>query len=473
MSTSAIPLCVDLDGTLARTDLLAESLVVLLKRNPLYIFVCLLWLSRGKGYLKEQIAKRVTIDVGILPYNDRLVDYLRNEQRSGRDLYLCTASNEQFANQIAAHFGIFNGVMASNGALNLRGRHKADALASRFGEQGFDYCGNDLTDVPVWKRAHAAIVVGNKKIASAARAVNQQIILFDEARAPLMTVFKAMRVYQWCKNALVFLPLLASHQFTDKSAILSATIAFFAFSFCASSVYLLNDMLDLDADRRHIRKRNRPFASGKLALSFGVALTCVLLALTATLAMLLPTKFVQVLCLYFALTLAYSFTLKRMMLVDVFSLAALYTARILAGGAAGQIPLSYWLILFSVSIFLSLAMVKRYTELNLILKEGKSAAAGRGYLTQDLTILQSFGTAAGYTAALVLALYMNSSDVQVLYHHQSALWALFGLMLFWISRVWMVAFRGQMHDDPIVFALKDKVSLCVIIACFASIVMAS
>jgi 4-hydroxybenzoate polyprenyltransferase len=232
-------------------------------------------------------------------------------------------------------------------------------------------------------------------------------------------------------------------------------------------------MLDLDADRRHIRKRNRPFASGKLPLSFGVALTAVLLALTAMLAALLPTKFVLVLGMYFALTLAYTFTLKRMMLVDVFSLAALYTARILAGGAAEHIRLSYWLILFSVSIFLSLAMAKRYTELNVILKEGKSAAAGRGYITQDLAILQSFGTAAGYIAALVLALYLRSAEVRLMYTHQAGLWVLFGLVLFWISRVWMMAFRGRMNDDPIVFALKDKVSLCVLMACVASIILAA
>jgi 4-hydroxybenzoate polyprenyltransferase len=473
MPARAIPLCVDLDGTLARTDLLAESLLVLLKKNPLYIVMCVFWLLHGIGCMKEKIAKRVTMDVGILPYNDRLVAYLRTEQQSGRSLYLCTASNEQFAQQIAAHFGIFSGVMASNGELNLRGSHKADALASRFGEQGFDYCGNDLTDVPVWKRAHAAIVVGNEKIASAARKVNQQIVLFDEASPPLRIVLEALRVYQWCKNTLVFLPLLAAHQFTDVTTILNATIAFFAFSLCASSAYLVNDMLDLDADRRHIRKRNRPFASGKLPLSFGVALTAVLLALTAMLAALLPTKFVLVLGMYFALTLAYTFTLKRMMLVDVFSLAALYTARILAGGAAEHIRLSYWLILFSVSIFLSLAMAKRYTELNVILKEGKSAAAGRGYITQDLAILQSFGTAAGYIAALVLALYLRSAEVRLMYTHQAGLWVLFGLVLFWISRVWMMAFRGRMNDDPIVFALKDKVSLCVLMACVASIILAA
>ena len=473
MSTPVIPLCVDLDGTLTRTDLLVESLLELLKRNPLYVFMCLRWLLRGKGYMKEQIAKRVSIDVDILPYNARLTEFLQTEQQGGRPLYLCTASNEQFAHQVARHFGIFDGVMASNGAHNLRGRNKAEALANRFGEQGFDYCGNDMTDVPVWKRAHAAIVVGDQKIASAARKVNRQTILFDQAHTPIKTVVKAMRVYQWCKNVLVFLPLLASHQYTDSNAILHTVVAFLAFSFCASAVYLLNDMLDLDSDRRHIRKRNRPFASGEFSLANGMTLTAVLLVLSAALASTLSLKFGLVLCGYFAFTMAYSLYLKRMLLVDVFALAALYSARVLAGGAAVGVQLSYWLILLSVLVFLSLAMVKRYTELNAVLTQGKSVAAGRGYITDDMSILRSFGSAAGYTSALVLALYMNSPEMRVMYHHQGVLWVIFWLMLFWISWVWMAAFRGRMHDDPIVFALKDRVSLSVLALCVAGIVLAS
>ncbi|XUW92269.1 UbiA family prenyltransferase [Burkholderia sp. M6-3] len=472
MRFQALPLCVDLDGTLARTDLLVESLLALVKHNPLYIFMCVAWLMHGKSCLKEQVARRVTIDVELLPYNGRLLAFLRTEQQRGRELFLCTASNEQFAQQIAAHIGIFSGVMASNGELNLRGENKASALSDRFGEYGFDYCGNDMTDLPVWKKARAAIVVGDQRIAAAARKVNEQVILFHESRPSLNTVLRAARVYQWSKNTLVFLPLLAAHQFTNTTAVLNAVIAFLAFSMCASSVYLVNDMLDLDADRRHVRKRNRPFASGALPLWFGIAFAFLLLALSAGLSTFLPVTFGLVLALYLTLTLAYSFVCKRLMLVDVFSLAALYTLRIVAGGAAGQIPLSYWLILFSVSIFLSLAMVKRYAELNVVQKEGKAAAAGRGYLTQDLAILQSFGTAAGYMAVLVLALYLNSPEVRLMYRHQESLWALFGLMLFWISRVWMKAFRGKMHDDPIVFALRDKVSVLVLASCVASIVLA-
>lgn len=473
MSNGTFPLCVDLDGTLTHTDLLAESLVLLLKRNPAYALLLVVWLLRGKSYLKEQVSKRVTIDIKLLPYNDRLLSFLRAERQRGRALYLCTASNDKCAKQIAAHFGFFNGVMASDAALNMRGNHKAEALISRFGDHGFDYCGNDRSDLPVWQHAHLAIVVGNRRIATAAQRVNDKIMFFYEARPPVKVVLKAMRVYQWCKNLLVFVPLLAAHRFNDRQAIVSALLAFVAFSLCASSVYLINDMLDLDADRRHVRKRARPFASGLLPIWFGVVLTCALIAATAVLATMLRAPFGLALFGYFVLTLAYSFALKRVMLIDVFSLAALYTARLVAGSAACGIPLSYWLILFSGLIFLSLAMVKRYAELTQSRKEGTPAAAGRGYLTQDLAILQTFGCAAGYTAVLVLALYMRSDEVRTMYRHEAGLWVLFWLTLFWISHVWMIAFRGQMDDDPILFAVKNKISLGVIVACVASVVLAS
>lgn len=472
MLDASVPLCVDLDGTLTHTDLLVESFLVLVKKNPLYVFYCFVWLLRGKAHLKAQIASRVAIDVSLLPYNARLVEFLREEQSSGRDLYLCTASNQQFAEQVATHFGFFKGVMASNGERNLSGAKKGGALSQEFGVHGFDYCGNALADVPVWKQARRAIVVGSRHIAAAAEKVNKTILFFEQKRSISRLVIKEMRVYQWIKNLLIFVPLLASHRFTDVNSLIPEGIAFLSFSFCASSVYLLNDMLDLDADRRHVRKRNRPFASGQLPLTFGIFLTLALLAAGAGFAVLLPPQFQLVLACYFVTTVAYSFRLKRIMLVDVFTLAALYTVRIIAGGTADGIHLSYWLILFSVLIFLSLAMVKRYTELDAMLRDGKVEAAGRGYITQDLGILRSFGTASAYSAVLVLALYMNSPDVSALYRHQQALWALFGLLLYWISRIWMLAFRGQMHDDPIVFAIKDRLSLLIIGLCVATVVAA-
>jgi 4-hydroxybenzoate polyprenyltransferase/phosphoserine phosphatase len=472
MMNASIPLCVDLDGTLTRTDLLVESMLVLLKKNPLNLFRCIIWLMHGKAYLKAQVAARAAIDVSLLPYNARFVDFLREQQSTGRDLYLCTASNQQFAEQIATHFGFFKGVMASNETRNLSGVNKAGALSAEFGVRGFDYCGNALTDVPVWKQARQAIVVGSRHIATAAEKVNQPIVFFENKRSFARLVIKEMRVYQWVKNLLIFVPLLASHRFTETNTLIAEGVAFLSFSFCASSVYLLNDMLDLDADRRHARKRNRPFASGQLSLTFGVFLTLALLIAAAALAATLKPAFQLAIAGYFAATLAYSFFLKRMMLVDVFALAALYTARIVAGGAAGGIPLSDWLIMFSVTIFLSLAMVKRYTELDAMLREGKVSAAGRGYITHDMGILRSFGTASGYLAVIVLALYMNSAEVKELYRYHQALWVLFSLLLYWISRVWMLAFRGKMHDDPIVFAMKNRLSLLVIGLCVATVVIA-
>ncbi|MEC5409445.1 UbiA family prenyltransferase [Paraburkholderia sp. MPAMCS5] len=473
MAEATIPLCVDLDGTLTSTDLLVESFLVLVKRNPLYAIYCIGWLLRGKAYLKAQIAQRAAIDVTLLPYNSRLVDFLREEQLRGRDVYLCTATNQKFAEQIATHFGFFKGIFASNEVRNLSGDNKACALSKEFGQQGFDYCGNTLADVPVWKQSRRAIVVGSRHIAEAAEQVNKTIVFFEQERSFMRLVVREMRIYQWIKNLLIFVPLFAAHRFTDYSSMRADCIAFFSFCFCASSVYLLNDMLDLDADRRHVNKRNRPFASGQLPLAFGMVLGFVLAIAAAVLALLLPSAFQIVLVGYFATTLAYSFRLKRMTLVDVFILATLYTARVVAGGKAADIPLSDWLIMFSTLIFLSLAMVKRYAELDTLLRAAKLCATGRGYVTQDLGILRSFGTASGYVAVLVLALYMNSSDVRMLYRHPHVLWLLFGLLLFWISRVWMLAFHGEMHDDPIVFAIRNRLSLLVIGLCIVTVVIAT
>ncbi|WP_027795709.1 UbiA family prenyltransferase [Paraburkholderia acidipaludis] len=472
MSNATIPLCVDLDGTLTTTDFLLESVLVLFKQNPLAIFLCFVWLLRGKAYLKDQIARRVTIDVGVLPYNPALVDYLRSARSAGRPLYLCTASNQRFASQVADHLGFFSGVLASNARMNLRGKEKADALVEQFGEHGFDYCGDALADVPVWRRARQAIVVGDPQIAAAARKVNAEIVFFEIKRRWLPLILKEMRVHQWVKNVLIFVPLLTAHRFTDPQAVFATCVAFLSFSLGASSVYLLNDMLDLDADRRHARKRSRPFASGNLPLSLGIVLTIVLLGAAGTLATLLPWEFRAVLAAYMAATVAYSFFLKRLTLVDVFTLACLYTVRVIAGGACNHIALSYWLILFCVPIFLSLAMLKRYVELEAILKQGKTEAAGRGYITQDMSILRSFGTAAAYLAVLVLALYLNSPELKLLYRHPQLLWAVFALTLYWVSRIWMLAFRGQMHDDPIVFTFKDRASCSVIGLCCVCMVLA-
>jgi len=272
-------------------------------------------------------------------------------------------------------------------------------------------------------------------------------------------VTKALRVHQWAKNALIFVPMMAAHQVMNIGGWGTSMLAFLAFSLCASSVYLLNDMLDLEADRQHKTKCKRPFAAGSLSLHFGLLAAPALLLGAVLICLALPAKFGAVLAGYYALTLAYSLDLKRRVMVDVLTLAGLYTVRIVAGAAASSIPLSFWLLLFSIFIFLSLALVKRYAELDGMRKQGKLKAKGRGYLVEDIALLQSLGAASGYLSVLVLALYLNSPEVAKLYKEPKLLWLLMPLFLYWISRIWMQTHRGQMHDDPLVFAFKDRISI--------------
>ncbi|RZL03490.1 MAG: UbiA family prenyltransferase [Rubrivivax sp.] len=458
--TQSIPLCVDLDGSLIHSDLLLESFLLLIKQNPLFLFLVPLWLLGGKAKLKAEIARRVQINGAALPYSEDFVAWLRVQKTQGREIWLCTASDQRMAQAVADHVGLFDGVLASDGHTNLAGDHKARQLVQRFGERGFDYCGNHRVDLKVWKHARAAIVVnGTPGLEASARACTQLDAVFQPPKSGLKVVLKALRVHQWAKNALIFVPLAAAHSLGDGATLVAGLVAFAAFSLCASSVYLLNDMLDLEADRQHPRKCKRPFAAGTLGLLFGLIAAPTLLLVSLALALLLPFKFLAVLGAYYVVTLAYSFGLKRLVMIDVLTLAGLYTVRIVAGAAATNIPLSFWLLLFAIFIFLSLAIVKRYAELHAMRKQGQLKASGRGYQVEDLDLLQSLGASSGYISVLVLALYVNSPDIAVLYKHPRMVWALCPIMLYWISRVWMQTYRGHMHDDPLVFALKDKVSL--------------
>ena len=462
-------LCVDLDGTLIRSDLLLESLLLLLRRNPLYLFATFWWLLKGgKSGLKDQIAARVTLNPAALPYNTELIEWIAAERASGREVWLCTAANERLATQVAEHLRLFDGVMASDATRNLAGHRKADQMVARFGRGEFDYCGNERRDLAIWRCARSAIVVnGSAALEREARAeVSVERVFPPGGQAPgsrrpgtLRAIVRALRPHQWAKNALVFVPLFAAHLAGDLYALSCAAAGADAFCLCASSVYLLNDMLDLEADRAHPRKSKRPFASGDLSIATGMALAPLLLALAALVAAFLPGKFQLYLAAYYVLTFAYSVKLKRMLLVDAVTLAGLYTLRIIAGAGAVTVALSFWLLLFSVFLFLSLAFVKRYAELDALRRQQKLQALGRGYHVEDLAVLQSFGTAAGYLSVLVLALYINSPEVQSLYRHPKSIWMLCVLMLYWVSRVWMTAHRGAMHDDPVVYALRDRVSL--------------
>ncbi len=468
---TGIPLCVDLDGTLIRSDLLIESALALLARHPLSIFAMLLWLLRGKAHLKKQIALRVELDPSALPYNQELVEWLA-DQRRHRHVVLCTASDVTLAAPVATHAGVFDDVIASDGDVNLSGSNKAKALVARFGEKSFDYIGNAPVDLAVWKHAHAALVVeSGNGLSSAAAKVATVEKRFEVRRGGLRTWAKALRIHQWIKNVLVFLPLLASHRVLEVDSLIPSLLAFLCFGLCASSVYITNDLLDLPADRQHHRKRNRPFAAGTLPLVAGPVLAVILLVAGFGLAMFVSKSFVAVLLGYYLLTSAYSIRLKRVMMLDVVVLATLYTTRILAGTAALHTKPSFWLLAFSMFIFLSLAMVKRFTELLTLQKSGKVKASGRGYDVEDIPLIQSLGASSGYLAVLVLALYVDSTASMSLYEHPHYLWMLCPLLLYWISRTWAIAHRGVMHDDPVVFAVMDRTSQ--ILGVIAAIIVAA
>lgn len=462
------PIVVDLDGTLIRSDVLVESAFAFLKSAPLSFIAPMRWLAAGgKAMLKLQLAERSHIDVSVLPYNPDVIDWLRAQRSSGRSLVLATASHQRFANDIAQHLGLFDRVFATNERVNLSSNRKRDALVAEYGEKGFDYVGNSHDDVSVWASADRAYIVdplrGVERIARKQGNVERVF----ESRPPQPRVWaKALRLHQWLKNFLIFLPLLAGHFIGSVSLVLQTLIAFVAFGMCASSVYLLNDLLDLDDDRHHPVKRSRPLASGALPLLRGVALFPVLLIGAFALAWLfLPWRFAAVLGCYYVLTLAYSIVLKRRVMVDVVVLAGLYTVRIIAGTAAIGADLTFWLLAFSMFFFLSLALVKRYAELYATQARGLAKTRGRGYLASDLPLVSSLGTAAGYISVLVLALYIQTPGTANLYHHPQIIWLACPLMLYWISRTWIIAHRGMMHDDPVVFAARDTTSLVVVALC--------
>lgn len=467
-SDLSTPLCVDLDGTLLKSDVLVESLFAMLRQNFLFVLLLPFWLLRGKAHLKQQIADRADIDVALLPYNGPFLEYAQQQAASGRRLVLVTASNRKFAEQIATHLGVFSDVVASDSRRNVSGSTKAGLLVERFGEMGFDYAANAMVDVTVWRHARYALLINPEPgVESATRALGNLDRVFQDRDGGIAAYFKAVRPHQWLKNLLVFVPLLAAHRLLEWPLLRDACLAFVAFSLCASSVYLLNDLLDLSADRGHPRKRLRPFAAGTIRPMFGAGLIPILLLASLLVAATLTPQFVMVLGAYYICTVAYSVYLKRLVLIDVMLLAGLYTLRVIGGAAAVGILPSFWLLALSMFMFLSLALVKRGAELSTYRRLNESSGGGRGYRVSDLEYLHSMGTASGYGAVLVTALYINDAAVLDLYSRPYLLWPVCPLLLYWVSRIWLKTGRGEMHDDPLVFAIKDRQSQLIGLAIFA------
>lgn len=468
-------IAVDLDGTLVNSDLLIETVFLFLRRHPLRLFEMLWWLVRGKAGFKRRLADEVLPAVAELPYNAALLAWLEVCKAQGAMLVLATASDQRIANAVADHLGIFDEVMGTN-EINLSAARKRAALVERFGEMHYEYVGNSSADLVVWGSA-ALIHVANPEwgVLAAARKRGTLGEIFDHRPEYTATLLRALRPHQWAKNILILVPLLASHRLLEWPLVASGLLAFVCFSACASSVYLLNDLFDLPDDRQHRTKRNRPLAAGALPLLDAVVLIPVLLAGAFALALWqLPLLFAGVLAGYYTLTLAYSLWLKRVVMLDVVVLAMLYTLRVIAGTVAMGLIVTFWILAFCVFLFLSLAFVKRYTELHDARQKGGEGKppGGRGYYPADLELLTSLGSSSGYLSVLVLALYINEGAAG-LYRSPERMWMACPLLLFWLSRVWLLAHRGQMHDDPVVFALRDRCSRWVGLGFLAAFALAS
>jgi len=475
IDTTALPvLCVDLDGTLVKSDTLHDSALAVARHHPLALLKLPSWLLQGKAALKRHLAATVKLDVAHLPYNRELLQYLQQQHAIGRPIYLATAADADTANRVAAHLGLFTGVLASDGQLNLAGKNKLAAFRSQFGDN-FTYIGNAMPDLTLLENCKEPMVA-NPTSALRVALRKARVIparTFSETVSPLKAWPKAIRLHQWAKNVLIFLPLLLAHNWT-LGLLAGAALAFLSFGLCASATYIVNDLLDLEADRQHPKKRRRPFASGDLSALSGVAVVILFLATSLGLALLVPHliatispganplrphQFVLWLGIYLVTTLAYSLRLKRTPLVDVIVLSGLYTIRIIAGSAATGVIVSTWLAGFSIFFFLSLAFVKRFAELENLRERGGSTAGGRGYQVTDIEQLRSFGTASGYASVVVLTLYISNLDAAELYRHSNRLWLLVPVLLLWISRLWLIASRGQLDEDPVIYAVTDSRSL--------------
>ena len=453
-------LCVDLDGTLISGDVLWECILSLSKTNPLCLFLMPYWLLRGKANLKRRLARRAGINVANLPYRPEVLRFLRSERQAGRKLVLVTASEEELADSVAHYLGIFDRVYGSDGKDNLKGKTKAGFLRREFADTGFEYIGNSSADLKVWRVAKAGYVVGDESLCQQASAVTEIRGVFPAPRAAMTTWFHALRGHHWFKNLLLFLPLALAHKI-HLHTIIPTVLGFLLFGMCASAIYVLNDLLDLHSDRDHPWKRKRPIAAGEISIPEGLFIAVGLLVFVLPCSFLLNRNFGFLMAGYAALTMWYSVHLKKIVLLDAFVLSSFYSIRILGGALITSVPLSHWFLVFSLFFFLSLAMAKRYSELvhaNELVESGQS---GRGYIGHDRDVLMSFGVASSFSAVVVFSLYVHSPEVLALYRMPEPLLLLAPIVLYWLSRVWLKAHRGELHDDPITLAMRDPASYAV------------
>ena len=467
-----VPLVVDLDCTLTPTDTLVESVIQVIKQSPLNLLRLPFWLFKGRAGFKNHIASHATISAEHLPYHEPLLAYLRREKLKGRSIILATAAHITIAKKIAVYLDIFDDILATDAGHNLKGRNKLAAIQEKFGDK-FVYAGDCKADVPIWKAAQAAVLVGVAPNLAKSVSVEVRIEqIFPPQKAGALSWLKALRVHQWLKNLLLFVPLLTAFSFVDIERLFTLAVAFMAFSLAASATYMVNDLWDLENDRAHPRKRHRPFASAKIPIVHGIAVAGASLALALSLAMAVNPGYFMMLLLYIALTSAYSWVLKEYVLVDVLMLSLLYTLRILAGSVAIGIQTSSWLLAFSVFTFFSLALVKRCSELVSLNQIGTKATSGRDYRVTDLVVLWPLGVGASLSAVVVFGLFISAPETQARYATPQLLWFVAIGLMYWFARLWIKTSRGEMHDDPVIYAIKDRGSLFTVLSMVGIMLMA-
>ena len=451
-------LVVDLDGTLLRSDMLFESFWSAIGQDWKSIFGAILTIFKGPAALKSYLAENSKIDVSVLPYDFKLIEFVKSWRENGDKTALVTASNSKIAMDIATHLGIFDEVHGSNETTNLKGVTKGKFLAEKFKKEDFAYVGDSVADLAVWEKSSKIITVNaSQNLRNRVEKIGKPFEHLTTVENSVRPYLKALRPHQWLKNSLVFVPILTSHNVNTES-FLNSIAAFLAFSLVASSVYILNDLLDLESDRIHPRKRNRPFASGNTPISHGSLMIFGPITLGILIASQIGWEFLLVMLCYTLITTAYSLYFKRLVVLDVCLLALLYTTRILAGGIATDITLSVWLLAFSIFFFFSLAAVKRQAELVDLAKRKNLSVSGRGYHVDDLPIISMIAIGSGYVSVLVLALYINSPEVLKVYSNPTVLWGICCILLYWVTNIAVATHRGTMHDDPIIYAIKDRVS---------------
>lgn len=453
----------DLDDTLLRTDLLFESVLKLIRTKPWLIIKLPGWFLKGKAHAKAAIAQHVKLDPALLPYRDDVLRLVKARRQAGAKTVLLSASNQELVSSISNYCQCFDDAGGSSDSINLKGKQKLAWIESRY-PGPFEYIGDSSADIPIWKKsAHAVLINPSSSTTSKLKSLGTSCEVLDDRPNLVRLITKQLRVNQWVKNILIAVPLISAHKITDLDLLAKTILAMISFSMIASMVYVMNDMLDVENDRKHPTKKERPFASGKLPIKTGFFLAPILGVASFAVASLLGWKFSGVIAIYFIVNIIYSIRLKEEVMLDVVTLASFYTMRLMAGSAATDIIISQWLLSFSTFFFLGLAMVKRYTELLRIVSRNHNALHGRGYTGEDKIPVLVMGITCSMLSILILALFFASPDVQVLYREPYRLWMLAPILLFWTGRIWLLTQRGQVDDDPVVFAMKDKVSLAALV----------